>query len=361
MSVIPLQPTKLRRPGLIARLFRLKVKDNAFVEIRNRLAAEPLSSLTNETVSTILSSYGLNQDKARLRLVSLYQEVAQHVFAQANDDGPGADPLEGLRNAFGLSRSEVASAESAAKLEVYKDTLRTALGDLWLSDDEKAGLEAIARRLSIPQEQTNVARQELEGPLLQHELDEAISNRRLSPTDDERLKKLAVNLDVRLAQDATTEGVLDRFRLFWRIENCEPPTCDAPIHLQKGELCHLSLDASHHEMRTVTRAIGYAGPTGRIRIAKGIYWRMGELGVNRVTQDVLKLLDTGTLYITSKRLLFNGTAKTTNVSYNHVISFSIPDNGIQVEKDSGRDQFFQVTQGDLELAGVLLGSLLTKS
>jgi hypothetical protein len=94
--------------------------------------------------------------------------------------------------------------------------------------------------------------------------------------------------------DEATAALLDRFRLLWRIENGELPELDPPIRLGKGERCHAALEASHHELRTVTEAVGYTGPTARVRLAKGVYWRFGAIKVAPIRRDVLKELDSGT-------------------------------------------------------------------
>jgi hypothetical protein len=103
----------------------------------------------------------------------------------------------------------------------------------------------------------------------------------------------------------------------------------------------------------LTRAIQYSGPSGRIRITKGLSWRYGQVSVNRVTSEELRQIDSGTLYVTNKRLLFNGTSKNLNIPYKKIIQFTLYKDGLEIEKDTGRDQYFLGT-GDLELIGAIL-------
>jgi hypothetical protein len=183
------------------------------------------------------------------------------------------------------------------------------------------------------------------------------ADRRLSPEEEGQLQALATDLGLSVTADEATAALLDRFRLLWRIENGELPEQEAPIRLGKGERCHTVLQVSHHEFRTVTEAVGYTGPTARVRLAKGIYWRFGAIKVAPIRRDVLKELDTGTLYVTSRRLLFDGTKGSRAFPYTKIINVKLYQDGLQIERDTGKDQYFQFT-GDAELLGAILNGAM---
>ena len=125
------------------------------------------------------------------------------------------------------------------------------------------------------------------------------------------------------------------------------------VLLQSGATCHAQFPSNLHELRTVTKAVSYHGPSGRIRIMKGLSWRYGYVNVQRVTSEQLKELDSGTLLITNKRLLFNGAKRNVSLPLKRVIHFTLFSDTIQIEKDSGKDQYFKGTR-DLELIGAVL-------
>jgi hypothetical protein len=93
---------------------------------------------------------------------------------------------------------------------------------------------------------------------------------------------------------------------------------------------------------------------------KGLSWRYGQVSVSRVTTEELKQIDSGTLYVTSKRLLFNGVSKNLNVPYKKIIQFTLYKDGIQIQKDAGRDQYY-LGSADLELLGAILEATIKKS
>ena len=110
----------------------------------------------------------------------------------------------------------------------------------------------------------------------------------------------------------------------------------------------------------MTKRINDSGPSGRIRIMRGLSWRYGSVSVQRVTKEELRQLDSGVLYITNKRLLFNGAAKNANTPFKKIIHFTLYKDGLQIEKETGRDQFY-LGAGDLEVVSGVLEAALQKA
>lgn len=110
----------------------------------------------------------------------------------------------------------------------------------------------------------------------------------------------------------------------------------------------------------MTRSIRYHGPTARIRIAKGVYWRVGSISPTRVTEEMLAPLDWGTLYITNRRLLFDGSKKSATIQLSKIINFTLYRDGIGIEKETGKDQIVQF-DGEVEIAGAILGAALAEA
>ena len=92
---------------------------------------------------------------------------------------------------------------------------------------------------------------------------------------------------------------------------------------------------------------------------KGLSWRYGDIGVQRVTEDLLADLGTGTLYLTNKRLIFDGASKTTSIPLSKVLNFTIYSDALQIEKSTGKDQIFKTADGiDVELLRTVLDAVM---
>ena len=72
---------------------------------------------------------------------------------------------------------------------------------------------------------------------------------------------------------------------------------------------------------------------------KGVYWRVGDVGVQRVTEDVLADLDTGTLYLTNKRVIFDGANKTTSIQLPKIINFMLYSDAVRSRRARARIRY----------------------
>src|SRR5690606_6125721 len=97
-----------------------------------------------------------------------------------------------------------------------------------------------------------------------------------------------------------------------------------------NERCYFKTPAEWHELRTITKRINYGGPSARIKIMKGLSYRVGSMKVERVTKETMQQLDTGTLYVTNKRLIFTGNKKTSNIKLEKILSVIPYSNGIEI-------------------------------
>jgi hypothetical protein len=86
------------------------------------------------------------------------------------------------------------------------------------------------------------------------------------------------------------------------------------------------------EARAVRYSRGaYAGPT--IRIAKGLSFRLGASQGQSTSVDELRVIDHGTLLLTSKRLAFLGSMRTNSVALEDLISIEPYSDGIAVHRE----------------------------
>lgn len=74
------------------------------------------------------------------------------------------------------------------------------------------------------------------------------------------------------------------------------------INLQRGECCYYSDNVEWYEKRTVTKRINYGGAVARIRIEKGLYYRVGSVNYEKVSSEQIQLIDKGEVFITNKRI-----------------------------------------------------------
>jgi hypothetical protein len=194
-------------------------------------------------------------------------------------------------------------------------------------------------------------------PHIQNLVREICTDGRIS---DEELQRLTTAVEqARDVQfDDKTKLVLAKARLLYRFENGELPSVAVPLRLKRGEICHASMMAKRYEPRKVTVATKSAGFTHRTRVIGGLSYSSSRIRRERITEDQLVEVDAGTLYITNQRTFFDGEKHNVTIPHGKLIDFRLLTNGIWLERDSGKDQFFAYDVEDLDLAEALVRGAL---
>jgi hypothetical protein len=353
----PFQEKPLMEQGFFRRLFGKPVPENAYIALENLLAHNNWSNLHEGHVSDILRSHGLKRfDHARA--IEIYKKAFAKFVEDETITDAETENLARLRDLLGIKNSDVDEIERQFVHPIYDKTVTDVLADQTVNADERERLDRLRKALRIDEEKAAAMYGARAKEILQSRFSEMVRDKRVSDAEIETFEKSAEALGARIELDYSAREQVERFRTFWRIENGIFPEVDAPINLQRGEKCHFSTAATWHENRTVTKAVRYGGPAVSIRIMKGLYYRAGSYNVQRITQEEMRQVSSGTFYITSKRIIFHGDSKNASIRFSSVISYVPYSDGIEIEKTSGRNPIFRFNDG--EYASVLLGALLAR-
>ncbi len=350
----------LQRGGFADRLFKRRPSENTFIEINNILASVPILQIDRQSITNKLDEYGINSDDAKPRFLSLYSQVLKHFIRDSDLSDQEIEELERLKNIFDLTPDETNQIHSAVVYPIYERAVKAALSDRHLTDSEKSQLEHLQKQLRIPDNIEKDIRTNLAQIAYQQAIDEAVADRLLSPEEEQELEELARNLNAVVGCDYQSQQALERFRYLWRLSEGDLPIVPVPIQLGRNEICAAYLDAQHYQIKTVTKAIRYGGFSASIKIAGPLRYRSGTIRTHRVSEEVMTLLDTGTLYFTNKRLLFHGAKKTTQIPLTKIIDSTFYADGLLVQKDTGKPQIFQFI-GDMEELQMIMDTLMSES
>jgi hypothetical protein len=84
---------------------------------------------------------------------------------------------------------------------------------------------------------------------------------------------------------------------------------------------------------------------------------MGQVGVQRLSEDVLTKIDSGIIYLTSKRLLFQGGRGNKTVRLGSIFDFTPYTNGVDIQKDAGKSPFLEF-DNQVDVFALILNRLL---
>ncbi len=349
---------KLLQPNFFQRLLKKEPQENAFIEVNNLFATKPLKEIKFEEIEAISSKYKVD---LRKKFIVALKELYIQYLRQCLSDNILTDQelydLNQLKNLLILKNIEVEELNNQLTSEIYKKSYNEAISDGKFEKSEEEFLDKLQKNLRLPLSIVEKISSESRKQFLEIQLGKIIEDGKISPDEWVEYTAIAKNLNVNLNINEISKAQLEKFKLYWLIENGELPIREVPINLQKNEQCYFTTFADWLESRTVTQRINYAGPTARIKIMKGIYYRAGSIGVQRITSEQLLVIDSGQVYITNKRIIFIGNKKNTNIPLNKILSVNPYSDGIGIEKDSGKSPIIRVSN-NADILAMTLGRVI---
>ena len=348
------------RRGWIDRVLRRPRADLATRALQHLLSQRDPTRISPSDISTLLLEYDVAGAAARSVLVQMWRQVLEAFLSDDAFSDREIAYLEALREAFALTEDEVQASEREVVHPRYAVALRDALADARLRDDERASLARLAQQLRLPISVQGELYHRSSRALIDGLVKSSVADRRLSPDELQQLAAVAQHLGVTPDFDKATETMLDRYALFWRIENGDLPSVVAEnVSLDGEETCHSITPAERYERRGDASGPDAEGIVS-VRIARGVYYRVGSVSDAQLNRTPLRRVDGGRLVITSQRVLFDGAQGSLAWRLRDIASYQVYADGIVLEPRSGPVPSFAL-DGDVELAAVILGAALARA
>jgi hypothetical protein len=348
----------LEKPSFFQKLLKSRIPSNFVIEVNNLLSQKDILSISLFEISTIAQNYSGNiVKKSNQSLASLYEEYLNFCLADNVLSGNEINELKHLKEILSLSDNEIKALHNKITTKIYTENVTTVIKDGKLDKSEELFLSQLQKDLMLSDELANKISGEVRGQFVSNIFDNIIADGRLSPDEEHQLDQLSANLNIKFQIDDKTKMQLDKLKLFWVIENGEIPTIQSQLSLEKNEVCYFQTDCEWYEMKTVTQRINYSGTTASIRIMKGVRYRVGTIKPQRITSEQLTRIDSGTMYLTNKRLILVGQLKNSNIKLNKVLSFTPYTDYVEISKDTGRNPLLKFNY-NIDVFSAILSRLL---
>ena len=182
----------------------------------------------------------------------------------------------------------------------------------------------------------------------------AAKDARISDDEMKAIEAMASNFGLRASFSAGGDRRIDRLRRMWLMENGTFPEENCRISLMKDEICHWSTKATEVEKKTELTGIAFSGFTysDDVALVKGMTFRAGVIDIKQFHEDVVKELDSGTLYFTNKQIIFSGERTHHVYLWDSLIGVTPYRDGIAIERNAPPNPMFRLD--DPEYATVLI-------
>lgn len=358
MNIYELKESK--KPSFFDKILNRIPKENALIEINNLFAKNEndLTRVGINTIDKIAEKYKLKLGRRfkKLRL-ELFDKYLYHSLKDHEIDEYELKVFNHLKEILYLNDTEIKKMISLETQSIYNQETKVAVSDGVLTEQEKCNLEILRNKLLIDNEIAESILKSNSEKIVSDFINDAISDERLSDEEFDTMNQIAANLGVSLKLTSSTKRNLDTYRLYWLIENGELPILYSSINIQKNEFLHFEASVNWMEQRRVTTRVNYTGVTARIKITKGVYYRMGSYAPKTISEDVWKVIDSGTIYLTNKRLIFMGAKGNKTIRINKVLDLNPYKNGIEIQKETGKSPFLEFNK-NVDLFSMMLLRLM---
>ncbi len=344
----PFVTKSLVEPKGIDKLLKKIPVENFIVEVNNLLANNSLDEISAGRVQQLADKYKLKNASQTFKselLQMLKDFIILHFGVWGDKD---FSSVQKLQNVLDISEGDFEKEFKPLATELFKEQVALTLNQTKKYKENDQQFEQLRTQFGLTKDEHDQVLNEVRQSIVQTFAGKIISDQRISPQEREALDQLCKGLDVSPVFDSDSKKTLERFENLWQIENGSLPTYGTDIILQKDETCHYKGSAKLFEIRTKTTGVKYGGLSTRLRITKSLYYRAGNIKTTRETKDVMTLIDSGDLYVTNKRILFNGDKSNKIIRYSQIIDLTPYTDGVGIVRDTGKESTFQLSEGDGE-------------
>ncbi len=317
---------------------------------------EPVE-LSREDAADFNRMYGVGEQEARMLRAGLFEDVLQAFLADGALSPAERSYLEDLQRALDLEHGDVQGAYERLAAPHFRAALTAAIADGVVTAEERAALARLASDLHIPGDAAAQAVERTARTLLDRVWQAATASGRLPEHLAPRVREAAAALGITLAPEqerlvTTMEAQVaerraheertrmererdraererereeqdrrvaaDRERMDEMLRQLraalgrsELPVVDAKIRLSPGERCHCAQPAEWHEPRPDP--------------------------IDRFAEPRLACLDRGVVYVTDRRIVFEGQRMMSVIRFSDISSIAHQPDGLQVGRRADPD------------------------
>ena len=361
MSESIFRVVQLRKKSFLQQLLKQEVDENAVIQLNNLLANKQILDIENAEIAAIETKYNVILNKHfLLNLQEFYAVYLGYCLRKKDVSVEDQKVLSRLLELFKITFESVAFLHTKLGEGIFQDRFKQVISNGRLSNQDEEALTDFANRLKLPQNISDSISANVRRDYVKNFVAKVVDDQRFSPSEQRELIEVQRSLKVDLSFDRDLNWKLEKLKTYWNLENNPLPEIVTEIVLQKSEICHFqTYNVNWYELRTVTTRVAYSGYSTRIKIAKGFYLRTGSYTPRTYTTEQMKLIDSGTLYLTNKRIIFSGRLKSSNIRLEKIIDYEPYSDGVEIRKDAGKNPVLKIGS-EADVFCIILGRLLGK-
>ncbi len=328
------------------KLLGQKPEENAIIELNNLLATKNILDITQADIKEIENRYLLTLSiEFPLNLQEFYAVYLNHCYCLNPFVASQSPELNHLEHILNLDLQSTNTIRQKIGSLTYRQNYEKAISNGRLAPKEKESLDKLKEVLQLTNTIAESISSETRTKFIENYVARIIKDQRYSPEQEKELKAISNNLNIQIQFSEKTSLQLNKLKLYWKLENLELPVINCSIDLQKLEVCHfMEFNVVWYEPRGDRQRVSTNPKTTSFQTIKSFYLNSSNSKIHNLKNDKLKFVDTGTLYLTNKRIILVGEKKNYNIRIEK-IDFHVPfQDGSEICKDTGKCPLLQMTK-----------------
>jgi len=347
-----------KAPNLTDKFLRQEPKENAFIEINNVIASSPLEQVSRHDIERILVKHEISEKQGKPRLLQIYSRVLRHYAKDFQISDQEAASLMHLQEILFLTGHETGNVHAQVLYPIFQNAIKNAIFDGRLTSEEERWLNIVAQKLRIPDNFIAQLYGTVVQPFIQSKLETMVGDNRFSPEEERELLETGKSLKASINFPEPVRAILVRARFLWEVANGTLPRLEVPIYLHKDEFCAAFVSASLEEVREESTAISeYSERVNYFHDWRDREVTSGKIKTENKIQHRWTTIDTGTLFFTNQRLLFNGNRGNYEDALREIIGAKFDYSVLRIERSTGLDRVF-VFDYDIETLQTIFERLM---
>jgi hypothetical protein len=326
------------------KILKQQPQENAIIELNNLLASKPIIKIKQSDIFNIENRYGISlEQEFKLNLEEFYAVFLNQCLEDKSLSTEELDCLKHLKLILSLDEKAIDNLHSRIGIIVYKKSFEEAVADGRLTKSEQDFLNKLETYLKLPKQLAEKISSETKTAFIQNYVTGIINDQRLSPDEEQEIQAIATSLNINVQLNEQTKQQLQRLKIYWALENLPLPTIQPGIIIQKSEQCYFQIsNVNWYELRSIRQRVSYSGYSTSFRVAKGFYLRSGSYSPRSYSVDQMTLIDSGTVYLTNKRIIFTGSKKNLNIRLEKILNITPYSDGLEIDKETGKSATLQL-------------------
>jgi hypothetical protein len=311
------------------KLFKQHPPENFVLEINNLLAAKRIAEITDDEITKIHSRYGPKLFlEYRLNMEEFYAVYLNYCLRDYKLTKSKIEDLIKLKHILCLYNGTVHTIHAKIGVLVYEVYFSNTIHKGKIQEEDNIILRNLKSQLKLPNEETETIEKNVVDKFMNSCIAAILKENSFSPDHQaewDKLRELFKWENLNLKKEVALQHAKEN----WRLERSSLQSVEVDVTLTKGEVCYYMLnEIQWHETR----------------VHQG--------------SPYLKLIDSGNLYITTKRIFFVGEAKSTSIKLQEIVLMNLLKDGLEIKRNEGKSPVIKT--GNIKGAKIILEQLLSQ-